>query len=83
MSQLVFTHIETVNKRVGSSVWRVVTGAGIYDVKPGSTVAKSLEKPEYAGLLVLAVSRSSSGSGPRIVGIATRDGAHKCGHIEY
>ncbi|OHU47340.1 hypothetical protein BKG82_27195 [Mycobacteroides chelonae] len=76
-----FTHIESVNKRDGAPVWRVITGAGIYDVAPKGVVARNIESPEYAGLLVLSV--SSSGGRSRIVGMATRDHLHKCGSIDY
>lgn len=81
MSQLVFTHMEAVNKREGAQVWRVITGAGIYDVAPKGVVARNIERPEYAGLLVLSVSSSRASS--RIVGMATRDRVHKCGSIDY
>lgn len=79
MSSIIFSHIEAVNLREGSTVYRVVTGAGIYDVALGSPVAKNLNNHDYiTKLLVLAVSRSG-----RIVGMATRDRAHKCGRIDY
>lgn len=79
MSSLVFTHIETVNKRDASSVYRVITGAGIYDVAPNSPVAKNLDNPDYINTkLALAVSNAE-----RIVGMSTVDHTHKCGRIDY
>lgn len=80
MASSVFTHVECVNKRQGAKAWRVVTGAGIYDVAPGSVIAKNIERPEYSGSVVLSV--SSGGSSSRIVGMATPDGAHRCGHTD-
>lgn len=82
MASTVFTHIESVSKREGAKFWRVVTGAGIYDVEPDGVIAKNIERPEYAGLLALSV-LSSGGSSSRIVGMATRDGEHRCGQIKY
>lgn len=79
MSSMVFTHIETVSKREGAKMWRAITGAGIYDVAPTSPVGKSIDRPEFSGPVTLAV--AVAGCSSRIVGIATRDGAHKAGRI--
>ncbi len=82
MASIVFTHIESVSKREGAKLWRVVTGAGIYAVEPEGVIARNVERPEYAGLVVLSVSRSGDSS-TRIVGMATRDGEHRCDQIKY
>jgi hypothetical protein len=79
MASLVFTHIESVNKRDGAAMWRVITGAGIYDVAPNSPVSRNLETPQFTGSIVLAISASRHSS--RIVGIATRHGSTSIGRI--
>lgn len=81
MSSLIFTHIESVTKRPGSTVHRVMAGTGFYDVSPNSPVAQHLDDPTYQGPVVLAV--SGKGYNPTIVGMSTRDGSHQCGRIDY
>jgi hypothetical protein len=80
MSSLVFTHIENLAKRVGSTVYRAVTGAGIYNISEelGARIeASDLVKQR----IVLQI--GDDGSLGQIVGISTRDGSQQLGRINY
>lgn len=61
MTATIVTHIETVNKRAGAGMWRVVTGAGIYDLEPNSPVAEAVDQHRHGNvkLTVEVIGRSS------------------------
>ncbi len=74
MSATIFTHIETINLREGSTVARAITGAGIYNVSP--RILRALQEwDEFQGLVILAV------TGDRIVGVSNRQKTVTAGSI--
>lgn len=80
MSSLVFTHIETLTKRVGSTVYRAVTGAGVYDIS--EELGARIEASDLVEQRVVLQIGDDGGLG-RIVGISTRDGSQWLGRINY
>lgn len=80
MSSLVFTHIETLIKRDGSTVYRAVTGAGIYSIS--QDLGARIEASDLVEQRVVLQVGDDGGVG-RIVGISTRDGSQRLGRIDY
>lgn len=74
MSATIFTHIETISLREGSTTARAITGAGIYSVSP--RVLRALQEwDEFKGRVILAVTDG------RIVGVANREKTVTAGSI--
>jgi len=80
MSSLVFTHIETLAKRAGSTVYRAVTGAGIYNIS--EELGARIEASDLVEQRVVLQIGDDGGLG-QIVGISTRDGSLRFGRINY